>query len=154
MPEHASTDVARAETTTTLINAEVARRLFEAVDHRDSAGVAAAYDPQIVINEAPSLPYGGEYQGHAGARRHGQGFRAAWNRFQTGSTRRLDPLIIAQGEHVAVLWRHRVANPDTGASLDLPALSVFRLRDARIVESRMFHFDTTALLRFLADNSP
>jgi uncharacterized protein len=148
MPEQSSN-----ETTTTLINAEVARRLFEAVDHRDRAGVTAAYDPAIVIHEAPSLPYGGEYHGHAGALRHGEGFRAAWDRFQTDATRRLEPRIIAHGDHVAVLWRHRVANAETGDSLDLPALSVFRLRDARIVESRMFHFDTAALLRFLAANA-
>ena len=33
-------------------NLEAARRLFRAVEHRDRAGVMAAYDENIVINEA------------------------------------------------------------------------------------------------------
>lgn len=38
----------------------VVRKLFEAVAHRDPAEVFGAYHPDIVISEAPSLPYGGE----------------------------------------------------------------------------------------------
>ncbi len=62
----------------TRTNADAARRLFEAVENRNPQGVAAIYHENIVIHEAPSLPYGGEFFGHEGALRHGQGFRAIW----------------------------------------------------------------------------
>jgi hypothetical protein len=36
---------------------------------------------------------------------------------------------------------------------DLPAVSVYRFADGRTVGSRMFHFDTAMLLRFLGETS-
>ena len=36
-----------------------------------------------------------------------------------------------------------------GQSIDLPVVSIYRLREGRIIESRMLHFDTVALLQFL-----
>ena len=134
---------------TVRLNAERARLLFQAVEHRDAPGVLAIYDRKIVINEAPSLPYGGEYRGIEGAVRHGQGFRAAWDAFQSGRTRGLEPEFIAGGDRVVVLWRHKARNDSTGDSIDLPAVSVYRFLDGKIVDSRMFHFDTSALLQFL-----
>jgi uncharacterized protein len=138
-----------SETSIVRLNTERARLLFQAVEHRDREGVAAIYDEKIVINEAPSLPYGGEYHGHDGALRHALGFRAAWDRFQPSRTRGLEPYFIAEGDHVAVLWRHKAENGETGQKIDLPAVSIYRFVDGRIVDSKMFHFDTAALLKFL-----
>jgi len=133
-------------------NKRAVKALFEAVDRRDGEGVRASYDENITIHEAASLPYGGDYHGLEGALRHGQGFRAAWDRFQPHEARGLDPQIVADGDYVVVLWRHRIENAETGDRLELPAVSVYRMENARIVDSRMFHFDTAALLRFLERN--
>jgi ketosteroid isomerase-like protein len=54
-------------------NLETVRRLFKAVEERDLAGVLAAYDEDVVIREAESLPYGGEFHGHEGGQRHALG---------------------------------------------------------------------------------
>jgi ketosteroid isomerase-like protein len=134
------------------LNTERARLLFRAVEHRDGPGVMAIYDRDIVINEAGSLPYGGQYRGQEGAIRHGQGFRAAWNRFQRESTRGLEPEFIAQGDRVVVLWRHKARSDSTGAHINAPAVGIYRFRDGKIFDSRMFHFDTAALLKFLSCN--
>jgi ketosteroid isomerase-like protein/uncharacterized protein YciI len=134
-------------------NKRAVNALFEAVDRRDRDGVRAAYDENITIHEAASLPYGGDYRGSEGALRHGQGFRAAWDRFQPRAARGLDPRIIADGDHVVVLWCHKVENAETGDNLELPAVSVYRMENAKIADSRMFHFDTAALLRFLERNA-
>lgn len=134
-------------------NKRAVEALFEAVDRRDREGVRAGYDENIAIHEAASLPYGGDYRGHEGALHHGQGFRAAWDRFQPHEARGLDPRIIADGDHVVVLWHHKLENPETGDRLDLPAISVYRMQNAKIADSRMFHFDTAALLRFLDRNA-
>src|SRR5262245_18052259 len=128
------------------------KALFKAVDRRDGEGVRAVYDENITIHEAASLPYGGDYHGLEGALRHGQGFRAAWDRFQPNERRGLDPRLFADGDHVVVLWEHKVENVETGDRLELPAVSVYRLKNAKIADSRMFHFDTAALLRFLQCN--
>jgi len=45
-------------------NLETVKRLFDAVRRRDQAGVLEAYHPEILIHEAPSLPYGGDYRGY------------------------------------------------------------------------------------------
>jgi hypothetical protein len=118
--------------TLTQNNADAARRLFEAVENRNPQGVAAIYHEHIVINEAPSLPYGGEYHGYEGALRHGQGFRATWDRFQSSN---------------------KAENYETGERIDLPAAGVYRFVDGKVVDSRMFHFDIAALLKFLG-NAP
>jgi ketosteroid isomerase-like protein/uncharacterized protein YciI len=142
----------RATLTRASANKRAVKALFEAVDRRDREGVRAVYDENITIHEAASLPYGGDYHGLEGALRHGQGFRAAWDRFQPQEARGLDPQIVADGDHVVVLWRHRVENAETGDRLELPVVSVYRMENARIADSRMFHFDTAALLRFLERN--
>jgi len=133
-------------------NKGAVKALFEAVDRRDGEGVRAAYAENIAIHEAASLPYGGDYHGLDGALRHGQRFRAAWDRFQPDEARGLDPQIVADADHVVVLWRHQVENAETGDRLDLPAVSVYRMENAKIANSRMFHFDTAVLLRFLERN--
>jgi uncharacterized protein len=131
------------------LNKRAVEAVFEAVARRDGEGVRAGYDENITLHEAASLPYGGDYRGHEGALHHGHGFRAAWDRFQPHEARGLDPRIIAEGDHVVVLWRHKVENLETGDRLDLPAVSVYRMENAKIADSRMFHFDTAALLHFL-----
>ena len=133
-------------------NKGAVKALFEAVDRRDGEGVRAAYAENIAIHEAASLPYGGDYHGLDGALRHSQGFRAAWDLFQPDEARGLDPQIVADADHVVVLWRHQVENAETGDRLDLPAVSVYRMENAKIADSRMFYFDTAALLRFLERN--
>jgi ketosteroid isomerase-like protein len=137
----------------TKTNADAARRLFEAVENRNPQGVAAIYHRHIVIHEAPSLPYGGEYRGLEGALRHGQGFRRTWDRFQPSNVRGLEPRFVAQDDHVAVQWRHKAENRETGERLDLPAAGIYRFVDGMVVDSRMFHFDIAALLKFLNSNA-
>src|SRR5260221_2888221 len=53
---------------------EAVKRLFAAVRQGDQAGVLEAYHPEVVIHESPSLPYGGDYHGHAEALRHLNGY--------------------------------------------------------------------------------
>jgi uncharacterized protein len=142
----------RAARTAAQINRCAVEALFDAVDRRDPASVLAAYAENVTIHEAESLPYGGDHSGPE-VLRHGQQFRAAWDRFQPNEQRGLDPQIITDGDHVVVQWRHRLENPKTGDSLDLPAVSVYRMENTKIIDSRMFHFDTAALLRFLERNA-
>src|SRR5918994_6849543 len=65
-------------------NIDVVRQLFEAVETRGDpedfaarwAAYVTMYDPDIVIHEAPRLPYGGDYSGDDAVARHAQAFSA------------------------------------------------------------------------------
>ncbi len=127
-------------------NVEIVRRLFEAVKRRDLAGVLAAYDLEIVIREADSLPYGGVYRGHEGAIKHGEGYVGTWANRQTSAEEKLSPTFLDAGDYVVVLWRQRAA--DGTGNFDSSAASVYKLRSGKIIESEMFQ-DTAAILKFL-----
>lgn len=129
-------------------NVDAVRRLFKAVEERDLAGVLAAYDPEVVIREAESLPYGGVYHGLEGGQRHARGYAQTWAEFQSSAEQVTDAVILDAGDYTVVLWRQRAMASD-GRKLDLPAVSVYRMRGGKIVESQMFHADTTAILHFL-----
>ena len=129
----------------------VVRQLFEAVERRDAASLLACYDPAIRIHEAPSLPYGGEYDGLEGAVRHAQGYLRTWDAHQSGAERQLDPELICSGDRVAVLWRQKARSQRTGRAIDLPVLSLYRVgASGKVLEARMCHFDTVQLADFLA----
>jgi uncharacterized protein len=132
-------------------NVAAIQRLFGAVEQRDLEGVLAAYTPDIEIHEAESLPYGGTYHGLDGAERHAYAYEATWAPLQEPGVRALDAEMLDAGEHVIVRWRQRGRSPDGQHTFDLPAVSVYRMREGLIVESTMFQQDTAAIERFLAD---
>jgi uncharacterized protein len=131
-------------------NLEVVQGLFESVERRDAEAFARAFDPGVTVHEAPSLPYGGGYRGMEGVARHAQAYTAAWDALQGDGERRLDPEFLADGDRVIVLWRQRARHPETGKGFDAPVVSVYRLREGKVVESRMFHFDAAATRDYLA----
>jgi ketosteroid isomerase-like protein len=137
-------------------NVAVVRRLFEAVETRGDpkdfaarwAAYVAMYDPDVVIHEAPSLPYGGDYSGDDAVARHAQAFSAAWQGLQLINDRRLEPRFLADGDHVIVLLRQKGTSAD-GEVFDMPAVSVYHMKYGRVVDSRTFHFDAAAVIGFL-----
>jgi uncharacterized protein len=135
-------------------NVAAIQRLFAAVEQRDLAGVLAAYAPDIVIHEAKSLPYGGTYHGLDGAERHAYAYEATWAPLQEPGARSLDAEVLDAGEHVVVLWRQRGLTPDGTRSFDAPVVSVYQMRDGLVAALRMFHQDTAAIDRFLANAGP
>jgi len=131
---------------------DVVRRMFKAVEDRDLEGLLSCYDQKVEINEAGSLPYGGVYRGQDGAREHSARFRGAWGAFQGPDQRRLDPVFLeGEGGRVAVLFRHRALDPEGGRSFDQPEVSIYEVRDGRVVRSQMFHADSAAVIGFLEE---
>jgi ketosteroid isomerase-like protein len=129
-------------------NLETVRNMFDAVERRDLAGVLAAYDSEIVVREADSLPYGGTFHGIEGATKHATGAAQIWDDLQTPAERKLDAQFLDAGDYVVVLWRQKgkVAN---GGKFDMPVVSVYKMRDGKVVESQMFHADSFAVRAFL-----
>lgn len=126
-------------------NVEIIKGLFEAVEKRDPAGVLGVYDENIEIREAASLPYGSEFRGLDGALRHAQGYRKTWDNLQSSAERTLDADFLDAGDYVIVLWRQKAAGGER--KFDSSAASVYKLRNGKIVESKMFQ-DTAAIRDF------
>src|SRR5262249_25556480 len=79
---------------------ETVKRLFDAVNRHDQAAILEAYHTEVVIHEAPSLPYGGDYQGHEGAIAHVHGFYRTWEALKPGLSGKLPKEV--QQEHSTV----------------------------------------------------
>lgn len=131
-------------------NVEIVRRLFEAVERRDAAGVLGAYHEKIVIREAASLPYGGEYHGLEGALKHAQGYTGIWDQLQPPEEQKMDAEFFDAGDAIIVRWRQKAFKGDK--KLNLQAVSIYKMRDGKIVESEMFQ-DTAAILEFLENKN-
>jgi ketosteroid isomerase-like protein len=54
------------------------------------------------------------------------------------------------GDTVIALFRHRATDAATGESLDEPEVSVYEVRDGKVVRSQMFHADSARVGEFLA----
>jgi ketosteroid isomerase-like protein len=130
-------------------NVETIRSLFWGVEERDLGAYIAAGHPEVMILEPGSLPYGGEYRGLEGMRRHAAGWMRTWAALQPGDERKLDAAFIDAGDDVVARWRLRARAPAGDEMLDMPMVGLYRLRDAKLVEAQMFYSDTAEVLRFL-----
>jgi ketosteroid isomerase-like protein len=129
-------------------NVKIVKRLFRAVEERDVEPMYEIYDQAVEVNEAPSLPYGGQFRGHEGVVEHGLRYLAAWDHLQTDDDRDLGAEFVGAGDRVLVRWRQKAHAPD--GALDHPVVSEYRLREGKVVESRVHTFDSAALADFLA----
>jgi len=143
------TDTHRWAQAAAAADAELVRQLFAAVEERDGQAVLDAYATDVVIREAPSLPYGGEYRGHAGALRHALAYTATWDHLQSAEDRKLLPEVRGCDDRVLVTWRQKATARD-GRHLDVPVVDLIGLRAGKVVSLEMFQQDTAAVLDFLA----
>jgi hypothetical protein len=127
---------------------------IQAVEDRDADALVSLYHDDIEFHDAPSLPYGGTTCGKATVVNHmygSRGWPATWTPLQpTAKERAMDPRIVAAaGEDVVVLFHQRARN-SRNVSLDCPVLALYKVRDAKLIRAQMFHFDTAAIVAFLA----
>ena len=139
---------------------EIVKRLFEAVNRYDQAAILEAYHPEVVVHEAASLPYGGEFHGHEGALAHVNAFYQTWTGLKPSISRDLpgeaqrenSPLFLeTTQEYVVVFGQNTALAPQSGRKLDVPEAFVFRMRDGKVAESWMLNQDTVAILEFLKE---
>jgi ketosteroid isomerase-like protein len=110
----------------------------------DFSGIAATLDPECVIYQPASLPYGGEWRGHSGFEAWMKAFAEQWSSLEVKDSE-LYPngdVIVSKSHVYAVAKR-------TGRAVDWPLLQFFRVRNSKIIELRPFHWDTATLLEAL-----
>lgn len=130
-------------------NVEVIQSLFRGVEERDLEAYLAGWNREIVVREPGSLPYGGEYRGLEGVKRHAAAWLRTWSPLQPGDERKLGAAFVDAGDDVVVRWRLRARASDGDRTLDMPMVSLYKLRDGKVALAQMFYTDTVEVLRFL-----
>jgi hypothetical protein len=122
-------------------NRAVVEQIYAAAGRGDLDGVAARFSPDIVLHQAESLPYGGEFRGiEATMATLGAMFAEHYE------VRALDVENIAVDRDVVIgCVTLRAGIRKTGKDVEMPFRECFRLRDGLVVDLRPFYYDTAAL---------
>jgi ketosteroid isomerase-like protein len=135
-------------------NIQLILEMFRAVEQRDGQRLLELYHPEIEFHDAPSLPYGGVVSGKPAVAAHMYGplsWLRTWTPLQpTDAERGMNPRVVAATEReVVVLYRQRAIGAG-GERLDSPVVGLYEVRDGKLARAQMFHYDTAALVGFLA----
>lgn len=112
---------------------------FDAVERRDRARLNALYHADVEFHWPPSLLIAWD----------GNATMEGWDQVQpTAAERRMDPRVAAADEDVVVQWHWRARGLD-GELFETPVLGVYRVRDGKLADARMFFFDDASAVDFL-----
>jgi uncharacterized protein len=123
-------------------NVAVVEQFEHAFVRGDMDEVLSLLTDDIVVHEAPSLPYPGDHRGHDGFVKLADAFLAVWE-IKTP----LDLDIIDAGEdRVIVLVKFDVEARATGRPLTLRLAEIYTVRDGKIADLDVYYRDTAAIL--------
>lgn len=126
------------------------RRFYAAEEHYIASGghdftpIAETLDPEIILFQAESLPYGGEWRGHEGFERWLRIMRETWS-----SAVARDPRFIEHGDTVVVLVTMEAQARVRQHLIHTPICQVVRACEGLLVEWRVFYWDTAAINQVL-----
>ena len=139
-----------------MTNAEIALAVIRAVEERNAEALFELYHDDVELHDAPSLPYAYTARGKSAMRDQLETapettWLGTWGPLQpTEAERTMDPRVVAASDReVVVLYRQRAVDP-AGERFDAPVLGLYEVRDDRFARAQMFHFDTAAVVDFLA----
>lgn len=107
----------------------------------DFAVIAELLHQEVVMHQAPSLPYAGEWKGHDGFRLWMDAFSKAWSALAVEN-----PKLHVSGDTVFSRSTLVATARASGISVSFPMLQEIRIRDGKISEFRPFYWDTATLV--------
>ncbi|MEC3956625.1 nuclear transport factor 2 family protein [Nocardia sp. CDC153] len=108
--------------------------------------MAAHLAPDVVMYQASSLPYGGEWHGHEGFRRFIAAMGDNWDGLWFDEQQ-----FVSDRDRVVVYSRGRLRARRTGRTLETSLLQWISFRDGLITEFRPYYHDTSAVLAALTE---
>lgn len=118
-------------------------RVMAALMSGDPARMEELIHPEIVLEQAASLPYGGIYTGYAGLRELGERLLATWSDFRATTESVIgDP----SGDHFVLIQRVSGRSRRSGRPFEISILELFSFREGRLAEIRPHYWDTNALI--------
>jgi uncharacterized protein len=122
-------------------NVEVVQRFEDAFVRGDMEEVLSLVAEDIVVHEAPSLPYPGDHRGHDGFLALADAFNRVWE-----ITSPLDLTLLDAGDsRVVALVRFDVVVRATGKPLTLELAEIYTVHDGRIADLDIYYRDTAAI---------
>ncbi|MCU1646954.1 MAG: SnoaL-like protein [Nocardia sp.] len=106
--------------------------------------MAAHLASDVVMHQASSLPYGGEWRGHNGFRKFIDAMSESWDGLWFDEQQ-----FLSDDDRVVVYSRGRLRARRTGRTLKTSLLQWISFRDGLITEFRPYYHDTTAVLATL-----
>lgn len=107
-------------------------------------GLAGCLDPEVVMFQAPGLPYGGTWRGPRGIEEFMAAMSEAWQSLEF-----LEQRFVVDGDVVVVLNRGRLQARATGRILDTSVMQLITVKDGLITEIHPFYWDTIAVAEAL-----
>ncbi|MFE0026688.1 nuclear transport factor 2 family protein [Amycolatopsis sp. NPDC059021] len=104
------------------------------------APLAPFFARHVVLRQADSLPYGGDWRGHAGMERFFVAMSEAWESFDM-----VEQTFLSRRNPLVVLTRVRATARATGRELEFPILQTITVEHGRIIEVLPFYWDTAAI---------
>ncbi|MFE3225541.1 nuclear transport factor 2 family protein [Nocardia sp. NPDC059228] len=136
---------AEAMTTLRAFYAAEAAYLTEGAEFEEMARHLA---PDVVMHQAASLPYGGQWTGHEGIREFLAAMGDSWDGLWFDEQH-----FLSEGERVVAYSRGRLRARRTGRVLETSLLQWISFQDGLITEFRPYYHDTSAVLAALAENA-
>lgn len=137
-------------------SAQIVLGVIRAIEQRDGEAMMRLFHDDVELHEAASLPYGGATRGKAELgeqleRHPEQTWLGTWGPLQpTATERSMDPRVIGErGDEVTVTYTQRAIAP-SGERFEAPVVALYRVRDGKFAWAQMFHYDTAAVVGFLA----
>jgi uncharacterized protein len=123
-------------------NIAIIQRVYDAMKNRDATVMQELFAEDVVVRQSPEVPWGGEYEGMDGA------FTFFLKLVEHIESQVTTESLFAAGDHVVQTGRTRGKVLENGASLDIPEVHVWELRDGKIVRFQVY-IDTPAMLDVL-----
>jgi ketosteroid isomerase-like protein len=113
---------------------------------QDFTVIAETLHEDVVMRQAASLPYGGEWRGRDGIEAWMQAVSAVWSKLEHFDVRIFD----AGDDTVFTRARAVVTSRANGETFEFPILHQVTIRDGKVVVAEPFYWDTAALLEHLS----
>jgi len=109
--------------------------------------IANTLHEDVVMHQAASLPYGGDWKGHRGFEAWMKAMSGVWSKLE-----HLDVRIFDTGDDtVFTRARPKVTSRATGETIEFQILHQVTVRDGKIFRAEPFYWDTAALIEKLAN---
>jgi ketosteroid isomerase-like protein len=122
-------------------NIELARRGYEAFTTGDPEGVLGFLDPNIDVHDFAEMPDAAVYHGPEGFLAIVANTLQEFDDFRLEATEFMAP----DDEHVLVMVRQVARGKESGAEVEAHVVHLWRIRDGRAVELRLFGSQEEAL---------
>jgi ketosteroid isomerase-like protein len=123
-------------------NIEIIKEVYEAFAHQDLEGLLTLVDPECLITQDASLPWGGHHVGHDDATTFAFALIGSIDSAVT-----VESLFEADGQ-VIQCGRTKGTVRENGNAFDIPEVHIWTLKEGRVVAAH-FAIDTPAMLAAL-----